>query len=214
MIKLYDEITKSDLHDEILNKFLSYLRPKINHKIYKLPENNSPENFQFNRVVLLCDHFVYKIHPAVYSDFQKQLVNNLRQFFKFYSNPPEFQDYYLSDICWIKWNYIEGQNLGLQTFGNDIWGQYLNHVNKWWSEHLEISKNLYVKNNLMWWHNDMTALNVIIGSDKKFHLIDWDDFKLCKINEAKEKMINTNIQYAKIMNQNIKILNKKLRKLL
>ena len=205
-LRLVEDYSKFNIHEEIFNSFVRYRKPNIECKLEKNPVVDKSENFQFYRVVLLTRDTVYKIHSNSYQKFQKELVKNLRKFFIHYQQPLDFFDYYRYNVCWIEWKRIPGKNLGVQDFGLDVWVRYLEQAKFWWRLHLRASEKMGIDLDYMWWHDDMTAWNVIEGIDGKYHLVDWDDFKLISIKEAKEKMIAQNLEYVKLMNKDSKLI--------
>ena len=196
-----------NIHLNILNLFLKYKQPKI-YKIYNKRPFLSDGHFMFNRVIIISDNLVYKIHPVEYAEKQKDLVKLLHFFFETYSQPLDVTGHYKEDLCWTTWTRIPGELLGKGHLKNCVWKEYLNYLVYVWYEQIKKSKELNASEGQMWWHYDVTPWNVIVQPDGVLFLIDWDDIRLMDIKEAKQSSIRQNIEYAEMNDQDQNLIYK------
>lgn len=198
---------------DMMNLFIKYCnkQPKIEKLYYKKPIKNA--DFMFNRIVIVSNDLVYKIHPVEYTEKQKELIKNLKVFFENYSQTLDITEHYKEDLCWTAWTKIQGELLGKGHLENYVWEEYLDLVVRTWKEHYKRSQELNVPKGQMWWHYDVTPWNVIVQPDGTSFLIDWDDFHLMNIEEIKPWTINQNIEYAEINNQNQELIHSKFENL-
>lgn len=195
-------------HIGLMNLFLQNNKLTIEKLYNKHPIPGA--DFMYNRIVIITNDLVYKIHPAEYAQKQKELIKNLNLFFENYSQPLNITEHYKEDLCWTTWTRIPGELLGKGHLKDHIWEEYLDLVVHTWNEHYKRSQELNVPNGLMWWHYDVTPWNVIIQPNGASFLVDWDDFCLINIKEAKQWSIDQNIEYAEMNGQDQKILQLKL----
>lgn len=188
------------LHKTLLNIFLKYCDDDMNiEKLFnKFPIPGA--DYMFNRVVVVTNDTVYKIHPIEYTEKQKELVSNITPFFEHYPYSLSITEHYREDICWTTWTRIHGVFLGQGHLENDVWEKYLDYVVHVWNLHLDISKKLKAPKGQIWWHYDVTPWNILVQPDN-FFLIDWDDFCLINTEEAKQWTIDQNIEFAEMNNQ-------------
>lgn len=191
----------TDLHKTLLSIFLKYHGGDMNiEKLFnKFPVLGA--DYMFNRVVVVTNDTVYKIHPVEYTEKQRELIKNLKLFFENYSQPLDITEYYKEDLCWTTWTRIPGDLLGKGHLEDHIWEKYLTYVTRTWNEHCRRSEELNTPEGQMWWHYDVTPWNIIVQPDDSFFLVDWDDFRLMSIEEAKQWTIDQNIEYAEMNNQ-------------
>lgn len=204
----------SNIHVGMMGMFIEKYcskQPKVEKLYYKRPVPGA--DFMYNRVVIVADDLVYKIHPVEYTEKQRELIKNLNLFFENYSQSLDITEYYKEDLCWTTWTRIPGELLGKGHLEDDIWEKYLDYIVHVWKLHHNISKKLKAPKGRMWWHYDVTPWNVIVQPDNSFFLVDWDDFRLMSIEEAKQWTIDQNIEFAEMNDQDKNFLYSKLQDL-
>jgi len=194
--------TSSNIHMGMMDMFIEKYcdkQPKVEKLYYKRPIPGA--GYMYNRIVIVANDLVYKIHPVEYTKKQRELIKNLKLFFENYPQSLDITEHYKEDLCWTTWTRIPGELLGKGHLEDRIWKKYLDYVVHCWDLHVDISKRLDAPKGQMWWHYDVTPWNIIIQPDDSFFLVDWDDFRLMNIKEARQWTIDQNIEFAKMHNQ-------------